>query len=97
MSRLYELFTSFIVATRQIRNMPDMSSKKNAEQDKKMCGLWHSHTEISEYNKFGKCACLSCCGMDCHNCITYISLVEERFEQDFFAQTRCQKCLQHTR
>ena len=60
-----------------------------------MCGLWHAHVEISQYNNNGECNCLECFGGHCHNCKTYNELIEEMICA--IEQTRCQKCQGYTR
>ncbi len=64
---------------------------KNGKEMKKMCGLWHAHVTLSEYNDFGKCKCIECFGMSCHNCGTYKELTSQIM--DIFEKTKCNKCL----
>ncbi len=73
----------------------NMSRKNNISfEEKKMCGLWHAHVALSEYNDFGKCDCLDCFGGGCHNCRTYLRLSREVLEiNELSEKTRCDKCL----
>lgn len=65
---------------------------KNTESnEKKMCGLWHAHVCISEYNDFGKCNCIDCFGMHCQDCKTYFKLRSKI--DDVIEKTICDKCL----
>ena len=65
--------------------------EKAENEIKKMCGLWHAHVYISEYNDFGKCGCIDCFGMSCHNCKTYKELNSQITE--IFEKTKCDRCL----
>ncbi len=67
-------------------------NKKSQTDIKKMCGLWHCHVVLSEYNDFGKCNCIECFGMNCHNCKTYIELQSQI--TDILEKTKCNKCLE---
>lgn len=68
-----------------------MATEKAENEIKKMCGLWHAHVSISEYNDFGKCRCIDCFGMSCHNCKTYKELNSQITE--IFEKTKCDRCL----
>ncbi len=64
---------------------------QNKQEIHKLCGLWHAHVILSEYNDFGKCNCIECFGMNCHNCKTYINLQSQI--TGIFEKTKCDKCL----
>ncbi len=63
----------------------------NKNDEKKFCGLWHAHVSVSEYNDFGKCACIDCFGTHCKDCRQYLKLQSEI--DDIIEKTRCDKCL----
>lgn len=61
------------------------------KNEKKLCGLWHAHTAVSDYNDWGKCSCLGCFGNSCQSCKTYKELAMQI--TDLFEKTKCDKCL----
>ena len=60
---------------------------------KKFCGLHGAHVVVSEYNKNGKCKCLSCPGFVCVRCKKYQDLVVESVRLDQVKLERCINCI----